>query len=193
MRILRMNLQDDDVDCTDVERLICSAQQTADELDVNTARSMFFEDGRYDLHNLRRNHRFKKVYLLRVVLLCAEMKSSWRLAEVCKDVIDLLLPPGLKAMIGPLADIKHVMPHASTVSRYRTLLDGAFMLFMRKANRDLAAGRGAVRYMLADSSFQHGLDFEAVMTLTVEKRHLLTAWQAADELIELRTCLHTYL
>ena len=170
----------------DLERLICSAQQAADELDMHTARGMYFETGKLGLGKLKQHRRYKKIHLLRIMLLCASLKTSWRLAEVFRDVIDVLMPPHIKIMLQSLTNGDHMIPDKATVSRYRSLLDGALMLFMRASNRQLAEGRGAVRYMLADSSMQHGTEFEAVLTLTVEKQHLVLGAHTVDELIDLR-------
>ena len=147
---------------------------------------MYYTTGKFEIGVAKTQRRYKKVFLLRIVMLCASLKASRRLAEVFHDVIDVLMPPNIKIILQPLTNCKDAMPDPATVSRYRSILDGALMLFMRASNRQLVAGRGAVRYMMADSSMQHGLEFEAVLTLTIDKCHLAEALRTVDELIDIR-------
>ena len=82
------------------------------------------------------------------------------MGDLFRDVVELLVPSALLGSLEKLFDVDDDLPDPGTVSRYRALLDGAMMLFMRRANAELSRNGGGARWMMADSSTQHGIQFE---------------------------------
>ena len=73
------------------------------------------------------------------------------------------------------------VPRKSTISRWRLLMDGAFMLMMRRLHMP-AGERSFVRYIMADSSMQHGRDFEHVVSLEINGKDLVNLLETANHL-----------
>ena len=131
--------------------------------------------------------RFKKEYLLKILMMCSALKTSTGLGNIFRDMVSACLPNGLKYMIKDLVDsAARQMPSKTTVSRYRMVLDAAFMAWERKRNAALDASGGTTRYLMCDSSMQHGSEFEGIVCLTIPNRDLLPAFDIANKLVSLR-------
>jgi hypothetical protein len=78
------------------------------------------------------------------------------------------------------------LPGESSVSRWRFLLDYAMMQIERD---DLQAkvrdGKSSVRYLMADSSMQHGRDFEHIIVRQIPTESLATLLRTANTLRDL--------
>ena len=80
-----------------------------------------------------------------------------------------------------MRDAKHAMPHKSTLSRWRLLVDGCFMMVERQ--RNASTNTSKVRYLMADSSTQHGRDFEHVTALSIDGTDIVEAYENANALV----------
>ena len=129
------------------EHLIAACQQTAHDLDVNTVKTLYLQKGFNMAGSRTRGRRFKAAFLLKILMVCTNLKTTNALNTVMKHMASICLPKSLRHMIDELLTIAEShMPHASTISRYRTVLDGAFMLFERRSNAILAAAEGSTRF-----------------------------------------------
>ena len=119
--------------------------------------------------------------------MCRALKTTAALGDLFRDMVEACMPNGLKHMIKDMVDsAASQMPSSSTVSKYRVVLDGAFMLWERKHNAALDSSGGATRYLMCDSSMQHGSEFEGIVCLTIPNRDLLPAFDIANKLVSLR-------
>ena len=82
--------------------------------------------------------------------------------------------------------VSELTPSAGTISRFRMMVDGAFMHYQRsqlplKAKHSLTNNRlrqrdsEHVRFLMADSSQQHNREFEAIVVLSIDVRDLREA------------------
>ena len=103
------------------------------------------------------------------------------------EMVELCLPPALRHMVDDLVALAvKSMPSECLLSYYRVLLDGAFFLASRILNERLRLDGGATRYIMADSSMQHGHQFEVIQLQTISNRDLGEAFQLANALHRLR-------
>ena len=171
-----------DVELCDIERCIAAVQSMSDSLDLDTLKTIYLTHG-----FTQRKKRFKKEYLLKILMMCSALKTSTGLGNIFRDMVSACLPNGLKYMIKDLVDsAARQMPSKTTVSRYRMVLDAAFMAWERKRNAALDASGGATRYLMCDSSMQHGSEFEGIVCLTIPNRDLLPAFDIANKLVSMR-------
>lgn len=112
---------------------------------------------------------------------------SRHISEHLGDMVGLCLPPALRHMVDDLIGLAvKSMPSETLLSQYRVLLDGAFMLASRVLNERLRLDGGATRYIMADSSMQHGHQFEVVQVQTIPNRDIGLAFRLAGDLHRLR-------
>lgn len=137
---------------------------------------------------------YKVAFLLKAMVLSSLLKSSADFSEVLEYNVKILLPASLvEQFASVLLECKHIVPHKSTISRRRLIMDGAPMLTARAEN-DVATNAEFVRYFMADSSMQHGRYFEVVVMRAIPRDSLPTLMEAAHDLIYLwqrfsRLCL----
>ena len=118
----------------------------------------------------------------------AHKQISRHITEHLGDMIGLVLPPALSSMVDDLVELAvKSMPSESLLSLYRVLLDGAFMLTSRVLNERLRLDGGATRYVMADSSQQHGDQFEVIQVQTIPNRDIGQAFRLAGDLYRLRS------
>ena len=135
-----------------------------------------------------RSRQYRVAYLLKVVILCDLLRSDADLSRVLTNCARMLLPKSLTSSFKQLLDVGASMaPHKGTVSRWRLLVDGAFMLFYRRLH-DRARGNSDnsfARYMMADSSTQHGRDFEHVSVRSIKRSDMQEAMAYSADLVAL--------
>ena len=122
------------------------------------------------------------------MLMCDSLRSSCYLRVVLLQALELCVPPvllpSLKEAVGnPVA----VAPSTASVSRWRLLLDAAFMLYMRSKNTAAAScsSGGFVRYLMSDSSTQHGRQFQLTSVLSVRRQQVARLMHVANDLVAL--------
>lgn len=113
-----------------------------------------------------RKLRYNVDWMLRVLMLSDCLRSSAGLAQAVKHALHLVVPPVLLPVFAVVLDDPSAwQPVAGTVSRWRLLLDGAFMCWHRSRNTD-SSGE-AVRYVMADSSSQRGRTFQLTVIQSI--------------------------
>eukprot|EP00971_Amphidinium_carterae_P000999 19730-Amphidinium_carterae.1 len=125
---------------------------------------------------------YQAVYLVKCLVMANALRNSASLQQTVLHAMRLVLPQVLlPAFERMLETSKQHFPHESTISRWRMLLDGAFMLLHRQLNSQRSTSH-RIRYLLADSSVQHRRDFEHVVLCDVAVSQLPDLFQAAHEL-----------
>ena len=144
--------------------------------------------GRATIHGLddsaRRKLKFNVIWLIEVMMMSNCLRDSADLNAVLAQAVHMLLPPVIRSVIlGSLRDAASRMPHKSTISRWRCLLDGGFMVWHRQ-QQQLAAeeGRQHLRWMMSDSSTQHGRSFQLTALLSLSTASAGQALRMANEL-----------
>lgn len=132
--------------------------------------------------------RYNVVFLVRALLMADLLRNASALGDAILHGLRLLVPPVLaRGLAAAIKSPKEFAPHAGTISRWRLLLDGAYMLHMRRKNHD--GQQKQFRYLMADSSVQHGRDFEVVFTMTIREDAAVRALHASNALAECWSCL----
>ena len=110
------------------------------------------------------------------------ISNDHKLRETIISSLRLSLPPVLlEPMLVLLEGTALRFPSPSTLSRWRFVLDAAYMLIMRDMNQ-----ADFYRYWMIDSSTQGGTDYELQYVCFVEKSSMQTLASAARRLIMLR-------
>lgn len=126
-----------------------------------------------------RNIQYKVSFIVKAMMMADMLRSSDNLADAIAQGVGILLPPSLRQPFTELLDnARTVFPTKPTISRWRALIDGAFMLHCRRDSLQSSLSEGGVSYLMADSSMQHGRDFE----------HIILKRVAADKLPQLLQC-----
>ena len=162
--------------------------------------------GYVDDSKFSRVSKFNVIWLLRVLLMSDALRNSAGLARVIRRALDLCVPKVLlPSLVSILDDAGSIVPHQSTIGKWRVLLDGAFMLYHRSLNDsngdddeggggagdDDEGGGGAalragwVRYIMSDSSTQHNRHFQLTCVLSVRRGDIVRLHQAASNLVHL--------
>ena len=117
------------------------------------------------------------------------LRNSKSLRTVLMQSAQIILPPILQQhFLGQLDSCCKVMPSKSTVSRWRVVLDAAFMLSERhsRAEESAADSRGYARYMMADSSMRHGRDLEHIVFRSIALDNITRMFDSANTMINAR-------
>lgn len=130
--------------------------------------------------------KFNVVWLLRVMLLSDCLRTSAELKSVLKQALQMCVPAVLLQTLTRMVDDHScIAPTAGTVSRWRLLLDGAYMLFKRSKADEACTGPGTARYLMSDSSTQHGRSFQLTTVLSVSRSALPDALEMSSDLANL--------
>ena len=131
-------------------------------------------------------------FMLKVMCLADVLRSSASIRATIKLACDMVLPSSLKPIVQELIDKSAtIMPDKSTVSRWRFLIDGAYMQVQRlDFARYCEEGSGYTAYMMCDSSMQHGRDFEHMVMQVILTDNLLELTKLAESLMWFRRYYH---
>lgn len=130
-----------------------------------------------------RRFAYRTTFLVHCLVMSGLIMSDGKLRDILLNSVRMLLPP---ALAKPLADVVRSpgllpLPSKSTTSRWRVMLDGAFMLWTRRrSNID------AVYYAMVDSSTQGGNDYELIVVASIRKSHLVGLLDLVDSLFACR-------
>ena len=130
---------------------------------------------------------YQVAFLVKAVTMASLLRSSAALPEVLVSAASITLPPVLQpAFKHMLARCQQRIPNESTISRWKLLVDGGFMLFQGLKNQQRLGDNsgGFVRYLMADASTQHTRDFEHIMLATIAKNDLSHIYNSACELLD---------
>ena len=173
----RLNLQDEgDMAVFDaVEMQVASMQALCEQMDP-----VVFAKGIRDMRSMANVQQartkslpYNVAFLMKAVIMSDMLKHDADLGRALRHCLRMVLPSGLVEACENMLDASAcMMPHKSTISRWRVLVDGAFMLYTRVRHAAAADQQGHIRYMMADSSTQHGRDFEHIVISSVERGSL---------------------
>lgn len=106
-----------------------------DPLCLNTARLCLEHRANFDGAVGVKQQTYRVTFLLNVLCMADMLRTRSDLQEVLLQASRLVVPPVmLKALEDLILDAKHAFPHKSTVSCWRLILDGSYMLFQRGVN-----------------------------------------------------------
>ena len=130
----------------------------------------------------RRKLKYKVMWLLQVLLMSDCLRQSGHLKKVIVKSIELVVPPVLvKVFRDALNSSALAIPNKGTLSRWRLLLDGGFMLWHRGQNKSGAF----LRWMMTDSSTQHGRSFQLTSILSLNIQSALKSLCDSIDLVML--------
>ena len=125
---------------------------------------------------------YRIAFLMQVLLMSDSLRDSKDIGSVLRHALEMVVPPVLLPQFKKiLQDASATIPHKATVSRWKFLLDGAIMCAERNRNK----AQEYLRWIMADSSTQHGRTFQLVATLNLTKSEAANAYLIADELANL--------
>ena len=129
--------EDDEVEYRMIERSALLLQRLHDQMDAK----MFLKHardltGRVDLaRSDGRRVSYQIGFMVKVMCMADLLRNKSTLGDALEQSLQLLMPDILKqAFLTLWQESQRCIPHASTISRWRLLLDGAFMLQQRRAN-----------------------------------------------------------
>ena len=128
---------------------------------------------------------YKVSFLLRAMLMGDLLRHSGTLRQVLSMAIGMVLPSTLrKCFQGLLESCAQVIPAASTISKWRLVLDAAIMVHERQANDSERNGR-KLRHFMADSSSQHNRSFEYIVVTATDEAALPELLQSVRDIVAL--------
>ncbi len=130
---------------------------------------------------------YQVAFLVKAVTLSSLLRTAASMPEVLQSAAGIMLPevlqPAFKQM---LQTCQGFTPHESTISRWKLLLDGGFMLYQRRINSQVGkvseSNATVVRYLMADASTQHGREFEHIMLASVKSEDVRELFHVACSL-----------
>ena len=126
---------------------------------------------------------YQVAFLVKAVTLSSLLRTASSMPEVLQSAAGIMLPevlqPAFKQM---LQTCRSCTPHESTISRWKLLLDGGFMLYQRGINSQVGTNATVVRYLMADASTQHGREFEHIMLASVKSEDVRELFHIACSL-----------
>ena len=183
---LRKRLPEGGDERLQVERLIVAAQAVADDAHADVLkRRIILSSPTANVINRRYRHDF----VVKSFIIGCCVKSVARMPDIVREITHTFLGDAsahmLHDVIETLADLQ---VSKSLISRNRLLSDAIMAAYMRQPYvRRRERGQGSVRYLQADSSMQHGKEFEAVYMMTVDCADLVPAFHNYNALIALRS------
>eukprot|EP00971_Amphidinium_carterae_P089089 1763200-Amphidinium_carterae.1 len=128
-----------------------------------------------------RRVKYNVIWLIQVMIMSDCLRDASNLQPVILMSLRMVLPSSLHSIIqSTLSDQNIMTPDPSTLSRWRLLLDGAFMIYRRAE-----LSENHLRWMMSDSSTQHGRSFQLTSVLSLCKSDAGRALRAANELVHL--------
>eukprot|EP00971_Amphidinium_carterae_P045587 897353-Amphidinium_carterae.1 len=107
---------------------------------------------------------FQVAWMLKCVCMADLLRTTSDMREVLQSSLEMLLPEVIRgAFRKMLEESAAAIPHPGTVSRWRFLVDAAFMCVRRLSNANMEC----YRYLMADASVQHSHHFEHVLERSV--------------------------
>jgi len=130
--------------------------------------------------------------MINIFILADLLRSDSQLRKSLVLCIRLTLPTAFVAHMvnlleGTDQDKPSRLPDRSTISRWRLLIDAAFMVcWQRDMARHLAEGGGYLKFVQIDASEQGGRDYEMVVMDVVRQEFLAQICCAMFDLVYLR-------
>eukprot|EP00971_Amphidinium_carterae_P337377 6474145-Amphidinium_carterae.2 len=184
---LTPGLQDDSMDAERtefrlVERCVLVLSQLFESMDstafLREARNMTGKANTAE-SRLGLKRPFQVAYMVKVLCMADLLRSQSTVTTALQSAMEIAMPrvlrPAFKTL---LAEHKTVIPHESTISRWRMLLDGALMLVSRA--RHWADGH--VRFIMTDGSTQHKRHVQHTLVRSVRKSDVVRLYGEATHL-----------
>ena len=163
----------DNVEYASLQRCVAIFQNLRAGMDPSAfVRSVRDMTGKGHASWLSSRRPYQVAFLVKAVTMASLLRSSDAMSETLQVAASIVLPATLQpAFMSMLQTCENHVPHESTISRWKLILDGSFMLYLRKQAL-LRDSDGCVRYLMADSSTQHGRELEHIMLCSIRKQDL---------------------
>ena len=168
-----------------IERSVLLLQRLRSQMDakvyLRSARDMLGKANVFPLEAGRRRP-FQVAFMLKALCMANLLRHDGSFQRVLEQGLELVMPEVLRPSYRVLLqESKRSVPHASTISRWRLLLDGAYML-QQKAQNSKA---DVIRYVMTDASTQHRRELEHILVRAIAVCDLPKLLQAAQKLEQL--------
>ena len=126
---------------------------------------------------------YTAAHLVRAFCFADMLRNSVHFKKNITRALEMYLPDVLRGPCLRLLDqAGHVAPSKATVSRWRAVVDGTFMLTQRKLFSRMRRAGGYILYGMSDSSMQHHRDYEHIVLRVVEAGELPDLLSIANRL-----------
>lgn len=116
---------------------------------------------------------FKALFLVQALLYASALRHDGEFKDMLVMGLRLVLPEVIhRAVMAVLSEQAAVQPSKSAFSRWRLVLDTALMLERRDFSSKQMASGPCVRYLMVDSSVQHGRDYLITLSSTIRQDDL---------------------
>ena len=153
---------------------ILSVQHLADDV-TPVALQASIRDFRGHAHmgvsGVAHNVPYKAAFVVHVLLQCDLLAHDSLLKQSLQGALRLVVPKPLLPMLLQFSESVVPLPSKSQVSRWRFLLDTAYMLVSRSVRQDHSSS-SSVRWMMADSSVQGTHDYELLLMCSAKQAEL---------------------
>ena len=188
----------------EIHRLASTLQQYVDELQPNQLGAItkstlnreypeaYFELlGNVSRSGKREQHVFKSTAVIHCLRHADLLKSDGTIEKSIELSLHQILPGALLPVV---LDFMHISspPSASSISRWRFILDCAFMEVRREdIHLSYIAGNTFTRYIMYDASFQNSRDYEMMLMCSILDEDLEAAYGLVRQLFSLDRCTPT--
>ena len=131
--------------------------------------------------NLRHRTVYEAGFMIQALVMASMINNDGELREILTRALRMTLPAVMAEPLATAVQEGHSLPSAPSLSRWRFLLDAAFMLHRRK--QLTAEAERHVRFCMLDSSTQGGKDYELMLMTTMKRSCLAEAFRKANALI----------
>ena len=129
---------------------------------------------------------YKVAYMVKVMTMADLLRRDSDIGNALVQAARMTVPPVLfDSLVSMVKEAAEVMPNKGKISRWRVLIDGSYMLMMRRLNTTSGGERRFIRHVMADSSMQRGRDFLHIVVLEIECAKVGEMFEAACELAEM--------
>jgi hypothetical protein len=128
---------------------------------------------------------YKTLFLIQALMYCAALRHDGDFKDNLTLALRLCLPAVVYNTVSAfMDDAMQQFPSKSTMSRWRLVVDVALMLQRRQRN---SGAPSRVRYLMVDSSVQHGRDYLLVIYSEIDLDDIPHLISIADRMVHLWT------
>ena len=146
-----------------VHKDLCRFQGLIDELDPVAVQSTIHNVTAGEGPAQQKTIPYRAAFVIQVLLQCDLLRTDASLKDSVKQALALIIPKSLLPMFLDMVE-EYISPSPGQISRWRLLLDAAFMLWTRNDRRKAwSEDRSFARWLMVDSSPQGGRDYELLV------------------------------
>ena len=132
----------------------------------------------------RRQFAYRCCFMIQAFAMANLLGNDADLREAIVSSMKIALPQSFQKQLVEMVSnpSEFPVPDPSSFSRWRVLIDAAYMLWCRQ----YMPPRGSVRYMMVDSSTQGGRDMEIIVVSSIDRAVLADTRNMSIDLVDLR-------